>query len=481
MTGVSEFSFDRLDDLAKEPIVITVAGHANHGKTSVIRTLARDANFGQVADEAGTTKDIKPTRIHLNHRTMMRICDTPGLERASDALAACGRDFTIDDVKDYFQTQPECEQDRIILGQVLQSHAVLYVVDSSQQPKEKYRDEFQLLCRSKVPVIPILNFHEVPETYKERWVDYFERYNCHLHTFYDAHQRSPEDDERLYVRLREVLKSSLHKQFLGAWIHSIQRRQQDADGRSTRAIVDLVWKAAAYRAERLCVGEEKAAEEKAVADDLRRAIEQMESHAHTTIARAYGFTDDDVENIGLGQSAAPIWKMERWNRPRIWQLACLTGIAAGAAGGAVIDLIVGGTSLIFFAICGAAVGLVMGVISAAAYERSSKEEKVTGIVPVELGLFLAERAVALARNLRRRGCAKDGPERVANTPPALQSETVLVLKETIAELQRKTVSLGRFQKTRQGQELSEELLEVIEQELRRPLGRGDELDGHPSK
>ena len=67
---------------------ITIAGHTNHGKTSIVRTLTDDVTFGQVAN--------RPITVDVTARNVtgpalpgaLRIFDTPGLERASDALAS---------------------------------------------------------------------------------------------------------------------------------------------------------------------------------------------------------------------------------------------------------------------------------------------------------------------------------------------------------------------------------------------------------
>ena len=38
---------------------VAVVGHANAGKTSLMRTLLRDSEFGEVADQAGTTRHVE--------------------------------------------------------------------------------------------------------------------------------------------------------------------------------------------------------------------------------------------------------------------------------------------------------------------------------------------------------------------------------------------------------------------------------------
>jgi len=42
---------------------IAVVGHTNTGKTSLLRTLTRDVNFGEVADAPGTTKQVQGAQV----------------------------------------------------------------------------------------------------------------------------------------------------------------------------------------------------------------------------------------------------------------------------------------------------------------------------------------------------------------------------------------------------------------------------------
>ena len=42
---------------------VAVVGHTNTGKTSLLRTLARDAGFGEVSDSAGTPRHVVGLRL----------------------------------------------------------------------------------------------------------------------------------------------------------------------------------------------------------------------------------------------------------------------------------------------------------------------------------------------------------------------------------------------------------------------------------
>src|SRR5690606_2794077 len=64
----------------RHPLRLAVVGHTNTGKTSLLRTLARDPAFGQVSDSPGTTRDVRGVQLLLQGRPAIELFDTPGLE-----------------------------------------------------------------------------------------------------------------------------------------------------------------------------------------------------------------------------------------------------------------------------------------------------------------------------------------------------------------------------------------------------------------
>ena len=66
------------------PIDLAVVGHTNTGKTSLLRTLARDVGFGEVSDSAGTTRHVEGLRLMADGVPAVELFDTPGME---DAIA----------------------------------------------------------------------------------------------------------------------------------------------------------------------------------------------------------------------------------------------------------------------------------------------------------------------------------------------------------------------------------------------------------
>ena len=65
-----------------QPLRIAVVGHTNAGKTSLLRTLTRRADFVEVSDRPGTTRHVERIELMVRDRAAVRFFDTPGLEDA---------------------------------------------------------------------------------------------------------------------------------------------------------------------------------------------------------------------------------------------------------------------------------------------------------------------------------------------------------------------------------------------------------------
>ena len=59
---------------------VGVVGHTNAGKTSLMRTIARDAAFGAVSPSPGTTVEVASVKLFANDTPRADFRDTPGLE-----------------------------------------------------------------------------------------------------------------------------------------------------------------------------------------------------------------------------------------------------------------------------------------------------------------------------------------------------------------------------------------------------------------
>lgn len=408
MTDAGDFSLEELDAISQDPVIITVAGHTNHGKTTTVRSLTRRPHFGSVSPEPGTTTEIHAQRFHMLHKTFLMLFDTPGFERAGDALSHCGFEFDVDCVAQFFASDRKYQLEQAVLKQVRQSDVVLYVVDVRQRVLEKYQDEFRLLSRSEVPVVPVLNFVAATDNRRDEWEAWFRKNNYHSYTPYDAFQHEPPDEEALFRQIQAYLKTPLHRRFVEVWINEGRARLAKGRAEAIRSIAEMLVDVAAFRLERKGVPPaEKAKTARELTTEFARLIMAREAATHRQIVRGYDFDEDLVENAGHSGQAEPVWSHDLFG-PEMQKHAGM-GIRAGAAAGAVtggaIDAMVGGLTFLTGAFVGAALGALAGAFAAGFYNMNYdvKTQRLSFRAEDPTLKLLLGRCVALSRRMHRRG------------------------------------------------------------------------------
>ena len=150
------------------PLRLALVGHTNVGKTSLLRTLARDVDFGEVSHRPSTTRHVEGARLSVDGEALLELYDTPGLE---DAIAL--RDYLeqlerpgerldaatlLDRFLDSVEARQRFEQEAKVIRQLRASDAGLYVIDAREPVLAKYRDELAVLAGCGRPLVPVLNF-----------------------------------------------------------------------------------------------------------------------------------------------------------------------------------------------------------------------------------------------------------------------------------------------------------------------------------
>ncbi|MDE2905001.1 MAG: GTPase domain-containing protein [Acidobacteriota bacterium] len=71
------------------PLRLAVVGHTNTGKTSLLQTLLRRRDFGEVRPSPGTTRTVEAGEVVDDDGVIAILLDTPGFEepdRLRDAI-----------------------------------------------------------------------------------------------------------------------------------------------------------------------------------------------------------------------------------------------------------------------------------------------------------------------------------------------------------------------------------------------------------
>lgn len=333
-----------------EALKLAVVGHTNVGKTSLLRTLTRDVGFGEVSHRPSTTRHVEGARLSVGGEALLELYDTPGLEDAIalrdylDALERPGE--RLDGLEklrrflDGSEARGRFEQEAKVLRQLLASDAGLYVIDAREPVLAKYRDELAVLAGCARPLLPVLNFVAAGEQREAQWREALSRLGLHALVRFDSVAPPLDGERRLYESLALLLEKArppLERLIADHEAQAVARREAGA-----RLIAELLLDVAACR-ERV-PGDDRAI--RSATEALRERVRQREAACVQALLRLYAFRKDDVRAADLPLLDGR-WGDDLFNPETLRQLGVRLGggVAAGAAAGAGIDLLVGGLTL----------------------------------------------------------------------------------------------------------------------------------------
>lgn len=344
-----------------EPLKLALVGHTNVGKTSLLRTLTRDVEFGEVSPRASTTRHVEGARLSVEGQALLELYDTPGLE---DAIALFDYLERLDRPGERLdgparlarflegsEARQRYEQEAKVLRQLMASDAGLYVIDVREPVLAKYRDELAVLTMCGRPLLPVLNFVASSQHREGEWREALARLGLHALVAFDS-VAPPEDGERrLYESLALLLERSRPQLQRLIEDHEAQRRARRQAG--NRLIAELLIDCAACRRS---VAAQPVLEQGAISE-LRTAIRQREQRCVEALLRLYAFRSSDAKAADLPLLDGR-WGDDLFNPETLKQLGIKVGggMAAGAATGVGIDLLVGGLTMGAAAALGAVIG-----------------------------------------------------------------------------------------------------------------------------
>jgi tRNA U34 5-carboxymethylaminomethyl modifying GTPase MnmE/TrmE len=203
-------------NITKLPINVAVVGHTNAGKTSLIRTLLRDDQFGKVDDAAGTTRYVEKSTIFAGENKIINLFDTPGFEDSSalleelDAMSKIVQSRMPADVLRAFIARsddfPDFAQEAKVLRQSVNSDVLLYMVDVREPLLGKYIDEVEILSKAGLPILPVFNFIAGNDQALDKWREQLTQFNLHGALKFDTVAFDFEAEKRLYKNQQIILE-----------------------------------------------------------------------------------------------------------------------------------------------------------------------------------------------------------------------------------------------------------------------------------
>ena len=338
-----------------------IVGHPNKGKSSIVATLAEDDAVA-ISPHPGTTTRSRAYPMRLDGETLYELVDTPGFQRARETLAwleahdrgageraAVVREFVAAHAADE-RFKDECE----LLRPLVDGAGVLYVVDGSRPYGRQYEAEMEVLRWTGQPRMALINLISAGD-HVEDWRAALSQYFSIVRTFdavrADFGKRI--DLLRAFGAIDERWAAPLTRA-ADALIADRERRRRAAAGEigdllidSLSATVTLALASSDADDAALASGRRKLQERVRRRErDARRSVQEIYRHAALAIeesAAAYL-----VEDVFSAQSFSAFGLSPA-------QLA-LTGAASGAVAGTLIDVALGGASLMLGAGVGAAIG-----------------------------------------------------------------------------------------------------------------------------
>lgn len=343
---------------ASAPILVAVVGHTNAGKTSLLRTLTRRVDFGEVASRPGTTRHVERVDLQIDGRTALRFFDTPGLE---DAVSLRTHLDTFGDdeaptpperIRRFLQT-PEArgdfEQEAKVLRTLLDADAAFLVIDVREAVLPKFRDEIELLGSCGKPVLPVLNFVRHAAARTAEWQALLAAYGLHAVVRFDAAAPFVGAERDLYQDLVTLLRH--RRADLEAVVAHLAREAKLRDTAAAARIAGLLVDVASLRrllpaAPATHIPDGAATARDAAIATLRSDVFAQAQRCADDLLALYGFREGDA-----GEARLPLlegrWSMDFFSPEAMKEAGIRLGKGAvvGAAVGAAADLAVGGLSL----------------------------------------------------------------------------------------------------------------------------------------
>lgn len=399
------------------PLTLAVVGHTNTGKTSLLRTLLRNTEFGEVQDSAGTTRHVEAAQLLLHGQAYIELRDTPGLED-SVALSRQIHTLQLQDLRgraclEHFiqNAQPpaalEFEQEIKVLRQALECHAMLYVIDCREEVLEKYRQEIFVLSLASRPILPVLNFIQSENSQLQNWRTALAELGLHALVEFDTVAFDFEAEKRLYQKLQTLLEA-WHQPLQTLLEHRAEEWRHMRSACITQVANLLVEMAT------ITMPLQKNASRSLQLQNLQNRVRQREQQCLHAVLELLHFSAADVELTNLPVQNGE-WQLDLFSPETLktFGLDAASAAAAGAAIGAGIDLVLAGMSLGAATLTGAAVGTAWHT-----GRRYGKDllarlrgDTILCVDDITLNLLLL-RQLSLLRLLFRRGHAAVTPVRV---------------------------------------------------------------------
>lgn len=343
-----------------QPLFVIV-GHVNRGKSSIVSTLAADESV-RIAPEPGTTVHNREFPMRIGGRTLYTLIDTPGFERARQALAwlrehetsTGDRADTVRRFVDYFAHNPRFRQECELLRPIVEGGAILYVVDGSVPFSPHYEAEMEVLRWTARPRMALINTIG-PDDHAPAWRAVLDQYFSLVRVF-DAHDAGFHDRVELLRGLRELRED--WQSSLDSAIEALEEDRRAKLRDSAAAIAGMLVEMLTYIEEqRLPEDAEPGPYKQPLAEQYYGQLRRIEGRCRAEIRDVFGHFGLEVHEAQIPAVTDDLFDTDTWSRIGLSrdQLAAAATFT-GALSGGLIDAAAGGTTVLLGSLIGGAIG-----------------------------------------------------------------------------------------------------------------------------
>lgn len=399
--------------MSQDPLRIAIVGHTNAGKTSLLRTLTRNVDFGEVSDRPGTTRHAETIDLRIDGREAVRFIDTPGLEDSVallEYLQQLGGESRPAKVRTFLagpEARASFEQEAKVLRALIgEADAAMVVIDTREPVLPKFRAEIEILTWCAKPVMPVLNFVRYLNSRRDEWHQMLLEAGLHARVEFDVVAPFNGSEQQLYSDLATLLpaRRAQLNGIVDALAQQARERRLAACRVVASALIDVAAMRRALPAEEFADETRQKAFVRAFQDDVRRHAR----HAVDELLAVFAFRASDAEMNELPRLAGR-WEDDLFNPELLKKAGKRLGLGAmiGAGIGAVADVAMAGLSLGAATTLGATLG---GAASGGWRPLWRKlENRLNGVQELTVEdpvlLVLADHLLDLARALEQRGHA----------------------------------------------------------------------------
>ncbi len=415
-----------------KPLVVAVVGPTNEGKTSLLRTLTNDPDFGHVNAFTGTTVRAEVQKVFYRGVVeILQLIDTPGFQTSSeilelvlDASSSRGGAYELSDILAAIPLDDEdFRHDLRAWREIERCDVVIFVANVAEDPKKSLlKNTLELLRHIGKPTLVAYNnlgngpgdegaqlsATGTPENYQSAWDETLRRNSFFLVQRYDAHRRSFLDEVDLFEKLVALAREPQTQRALRLEIAERQARERRRLGDSRRLLADALVDVVAFRLIETNVEPDNwQSRQRELEASLRERVLQREHRAQSAILETWGFKLGSLARETLVVEDESLETDDLFDHDV--KKSGAVGVGVGAAIGAIADIASAGLSFGTGLTIGAFLGGLLGGGGVMAYNSKydrKRKRLSTRVQPRVVAAFLA-RGVDLIHKLEQRGKAVD--------------------------------------------------------------------------